>query len=165
MKYLETLKGAANLLEALKRYGIYVVLLVLLIFFSATSQHFLVSTNLLNVARQVSMLGIAAVGFAFVLLLGGIDLSIGSNVTLVNIVGAWMMVNAEMNPILAIILVLIMATAIGFKPVLCGNLSASRNIEQMMLQLIELKTEENYNNIIGWGQYVNGPLNFKSIIR
>src|SRR5678815_4034134 len=40
-----------------------------------------------------------------------------------------------------------MATAIGFKPVLCGNLSASRNIEQMMLQLIELKTEENYNNI------------------
>jgi len=58
-----------------------------------------------------------------------------------------------------------MATAIGFKPVLCGNLSASRNIEQMMLQLIELKTEENYNNIIGWGQYINGPLNFKSIIR
>jgi len=58
-----------------------------------------------------------------------------------------------------------MATAIGFMPVLCGNLSASRNIEQMMLQLIELKTEENYNNIIGWGQYINGPLNFKSIIR
>ena len=41
------------------------------------------------------MLGIAAVGFAFVLLLGGIDLSIGSVVTLVNIVTAWLMVNAE----------------------------------------------------------------------
>jgi predicted ABC-type sugar transport system permease subunit len=88
--------------------------LVLIIFFSARSDHFLVSTNLLNVARQVSMLGIAAVGFAFVLLLGGIDLSIGSNVTLVNIVGAWLMVNAEMNFVLAIILVLVMATAIGF---------------------------------------------------
>ncbi len=60
------------------------------------------------------MLGIAAVGFAFVLLLGGIDLSIGSSVTLVNIVGAWLMVNAEMNPVIAIVLVLIMATAIGF---------------------------------------------------
>ena len=47
------------------------------------------------------MLGIAAVGFAFVLLLGGIDLSIGSVVTLVNIVAAWLMVNAAMNPILA----------------------------------------------------------------
>jgi ribose transport system permease protein len=69
MKYFETLKGAANFIEALKRYGIFLVLLVLLIFFSVTSDHFLVSTNLLNVARQVSMLGIAAVGFAFVLLL------------------------------------------------------------------------------------------------
>jgi predicted dinucleotide-binding enzyme len=29
------------------------------------------------------------------------------------------------------------ATAMGFKPVLCGSLSASRNLEQMMLQLIE----------------------------
>jgi ribose transport system permease protein len=114
MKYFETLKGAANFIEALKRYGIFLVLLVLILFFSATSDHFLVSTNLLNVARQVSMLGIAAVGFAFVLLLGGIDLSLGSNVTLVNIVGAWLMVNAEMNFVLAIILVLVMATAIGF---------------------------------------------------
>jgi ribose transport system permease protein len=114
MKYFETLKGAANFIAALKRFGIFIVLLVLVICFSATSDHFLVSTNLLNVARQVSMLGIAAVGFAFVLLLGGIDLSIGSNVTLVNIVGAWLMVNAEMNFVLAIILVLVMATAIGF---------------------------------------------------
>ncbi len=40
MKYFETLKGAANLLEVLKRYGIYIVLLVLLIFFSVTSEHF-----------------------------------------------------------------------------------------------------------------------------
>ena len=58
-----------------------------------------------------------------------------------------------------------MATAIGFEPVVCGSLSASRTIEQMMLQLIELKTEENYNNIMGWGKHVHAPLNFKSIIR
>ena len=45
MKYFETLKGAANLLEVLKRYGIYIVLLVLIIFFSITSEHFLVSTQ------------------------------------------------------------------------------------------------------------------------
>src|SRR3984893_5601667 len=114
MKYFERLKIAANVVDVLKKYGIYAVLLVLVIFFAVTSENFFQSSNLLNVARQVSMLGIAAVGFAFVLLLGGIDLSIGSNVTLVNIVGAWMMVNAEMNPVLAIILVLIMATAIGF---------------------------------------------------
>jgi len=114
MKYFERLKIAANVVDVLKRYGIYAVLLVLLIFFSIASENFFRSSNLLNVARQVSMLGIAAVGFAFVLLLGGIDLSIGSVVTLVNIVAAWLMVTAAMNPILASILALIMSAAIGF---------------------------------------------------
>ena len=114
MKYFEQLKVAAGAVDFLKRYGIYLVLLVLIIFFSITSENFFRSSNLLNVARQVSMLGIAAVGFAFVLLLGGIDLSIGSVVTLVNIVAAWLMVNAAMNPILASILALIMSAAIGF---------------------------------------------------
>ena len=112
--YFSTLKNATNFADAFRRYGIYFVLLLLIIFFSITSRYFLVSSNLLNVARQISFLGIAAVGFAFVLLLGGIDLSIGSNVTLVNIVGAWLMVNAHMNPALAVVLTLIMATTIGF---------------------------------------------------
>jgi ribose transport system permease protein len=114
MKYFERLKIAANAVDVLKRYGIYAVLLVLVIFFTVTSENFFQSSNLLNVARQVSMLGIASVGFAFVLLLGGIDLSIGSVVTLVNIVTAWLMVTASMNPILASILALIMSAAIGF---------------------------------------------------
>jgi len=114
MKYFERLKIAANAVDVLKRYGIYAVLLVLVIFFSITSENFFQSSNLLNVARQVSMLGIASVGFAFVLLLGGIDLSIGSVVTLVNIVTAWLMVTATMNPILASLLALIMSAAIGF---------------------------------------------------
>ena len=114
MSDLKTLNGAAPVVAFVKRGGIYIVLLALIIFFSFASEYFLVSKNLLNVARQVSMLGIAAVGFAFVLLLGGIDLSVGSNITLVNIVGAWLMVHAALNPVLAIILAVIMATAIGF---------------------------------------------------
>src|SRR6516225_5772296 len=114
MSDLKTLNGAAPVVAFVKRGGIYIVLLALIIFFSFASEYFLVSKNLLNVARQVSTLGIAAVGFAFVLLLGGIDLSVGSNITLVNIVGAWLMVHAALNPVLAIVLALIMATAIGF---------------------------------------------------
>ena len=114
MSDLKTLNGAAPVVAFVKRGGIYIVLLALIIFFSFASEYFLVSKNLLNVARQVSTLGIAAVGFAFVLLLGGIDLSVGSNITLVNIVGAWLMVHAALNPVLAIILAVIMATAIGF---------------------------------------------------
>lgn len=104
MKYLDTFK----------RYGIYLVLLLLILFFTFTSKAFLVPSNLFNVARQVSMLGIAAVGMAFVLLLGGIDLSIGSQITLVNIVAAWLMINGNMNPILACVIAVAMSTSIGF---------------------------------------------------
>lgn len=98
----------------LKRYGIYCILVVLVLYFSLSTPAFLQTGNLFNVARQVSMLGIAAVGMTFALLIGGIDLSIGSQITLVNIVGAWLMVKAGVDPITASALSLCMATGIGF---------------------------------------------------
>ena len=103
-----------NIAAFSQKFGIYIVLLLLLVFFSIASEHFLNSKNLLNVARQVSAMGIAAVGFSFVLLLGGIDLSIGSVITLVNIVAAWLMVNAEWNPFLAAGAALAISAFIGF---------------------------------------------------
>ncbi|MGY8694547.1 MAG: ABC transporter permease, partial [Verrucomicrobiia bacterium] len=115
MNDFKTLNGASSRFAAFaKQFGIYLVLLALLIFFSIASENFLNSNNLLNVARQVSMLGIVAVGFAFVLLLGGIDLSVGSVITLVNIVCAWLMVNAGWSPVFAVMAALALSAAIGF---------------------------------------------------
>lgn len=103
-----------NLAAEFKKYGIFAVLLILIVFFSITSEAFFVQNNLLNVARQVSMLGIAAVGMTFVLLLGGIDLSIGSQITLVNVVTAWLMIHGGVNPVLACVIAIVMSTSIGF---------------------------------------------------
>lgn len=115
MKELTHMNRAGNSLAAFaKQFGIYIVLLFLLIFFTIASENFLVSHNLLNVARQVSMMGIAAVGFSFVLLLGGIDLSIGSVITLVNIVAAYLMVNSGLHPAIAVSAALALSAAIGF---------------------------------------------------
>ncbi len=100
--------------EVLRKYGMYVVLLLLAAFFAATSDAFLVPANLLNVARQVSMLGIAAVGMAFALLVGGIDLSIGSQITMVNIVAAWMMVEGHQHPAVACAAALAASSFVGF---------------------------------------------------
>lgn len=58
-----------------------------------------------------------------------------------------------------------MAIAMGLKPVLAGSLSQSRKLEQMVLQLIELKKEENYNNLIGLNVHHHSPITFKSVIR
>jgi hypothetical protein len=56
-----------------------------------------------------------------------------------------------------------LATVMGFKPVLCGSLSDAKKLEQMILQLIELKREENYNRITGWDTHSHAPITFKSV--
>jgi ribose transport system permease protein len=117
---------------ALKKYGIFAVVILLMVFFSVTSENFLHTNNLLNIARQVSMMGIAAVGFTFVLLLGGIDLSIGSVVTLVNIVAAWLMIHGHQNPVVACALAVILAAGIGF---LNGWIVAKINMPSIIVTL------------------------------
>ena len=108
-------KNMFNVRSFIKEYGIYFVLVFLVVFFSiVTGGKFQRPANILNVMRQISMLGIASVGMAFVLLLGGIDLSIGSNITLVNIVASWLMVNAGLNPALACLVSIVMSVGVGF---------------------------------------------------
>jgi ribose/xylose/arabinose/galactoside ABC-type transport system permease subunit len=67
----------ANLLKA-KEIGIFAGLVILVIFFSLSTSVFLSVDNLMNVVRQVSILGILAVGMTMVIVSGEIDLSVGS---------------------------------------------------------------------------------------
>ncbi len=97
----------------LGKYAIVFVLIALVIFFSFTANNFFSINNTLNIARQVSMVGIAAAGMMFVLLVGGIDLSVGSQVTFTNIICAYMMVNMGMNMYLAILICIVMAIIAG----------------------------------------------------
>lgn len=97
----------------IKDKAIWVVFIALFIGFSIANPRFLDSANLITVLRQVSMLGIASIGMTFVILIAGIDLSIGSIITIVNIVCAYLMVNTGMNMWLAIICTLALATLIG----------------------------------------------------
>ncbi len=92
---------------------IYVFLLVMLIFFAAANPNFMTVRNLMNVVKQAAIYGIASVGMTYVILLGGIDLSIGSIISLINIVAAYFMVNMGVHPAAAILLSLVISTAIG----------------------------------------------------
>ena len=58
----------------LQKAGIGVALIVLIVLASVLSPYFLQPANLLNVARQVSIIGIIAVGMTFVILTGGMYL-------------------------------------------------------------------------------------------
>ncbi len=100
-------------LKFLKNYGILFVLVVLVVVFSIISDAFLTTNNLLNIARQVAMLGISSVGMTLVIMTGGIDLSVGSLMSLLNIVCALFMVQLGINPVFAVIFSLVLSIIIG----------------------------------------------------
>lgn len=64
--------------ELLRRYGMVLAFALLMIALSVLSGSFLTVSNILNIARQVSINAIIAAGMTFVILTGGIDLSVGS---------------------------------------------------------------------------------------
>ena len=63
---------------AAREAGILLALLIICTLLTLTTSNFLTVQNLLNVGRQVSLLGIMAIGMTFVLIAREVDLSIGS---------------------------------------------------------------------------------------
>jgi ribose transport system permease protein len=70
------------------RLGIGAALVLEVLLFALLSPHFLTAENLLNVTLQTSITAIIAAGMTLVILTGGIDLSVGSLVAMVGVVGA-----------------------------------------------------------------------------
>lgn len=103
--------------RAIVRHGEIVTLLffvVLLIFSSIVSPLFLKPNNISNVMRQAAALGIVAIGQTFVILVNGIDLSVGSIATVSGIIAAVLM-NGQNERVLPVLLISLCAgAAIGF---------------------------------------------------
>lgn len=70
------------------KYGILIALLVICIILSIATPYFFTAQNLIIVLRQVSINGILAIGVTFVIIAGGIDLSLGSVVALTGVIAA-----------------------------------------------------------------------------
>ena len=101
-----------NFKTFLGKYAIYFVLLFEIIFFSFASQYFFSASNFINVLRQVSIVGIMAVGMTFVILTGGVDLSVGGVTACVGVICAKLMVGGW-HPVLAILVALAFAGLVG----------------------------------------------------
>jgi ribose transport system permease protein len=92
--------------------GIFVALVVLMIIITAVEPQFASRTNLYLVTRQVAFVAIVALGVFFVILTGGIDLSIGSIVGLSGVL-AGMAMAAKIDPVLAVLIGLAGGAAVG----------------------------------------------------
>jgi len=69
---------ASFLVPLFQRYGLYIFLLFLVIASAALSPHFLTAENIEDILNQAAPLGMAAIGQCFVILTGGLDLSVAS---------------------------------------------------------------------------------------
>jgi Ribose/xylose/arabinose/galactoside ABC-type transport systems, permease components len=103
-----------NFFRFYKKYGIYIVLLAVILFFSVMSGSFLSTSNLINILRQVSMFGIVVVGVTLVTISGGADLSVGGQMAVVGIFAAKLMTSLHMPIWIAVIAALLLGMAFGF---------------------------------------------------
>ncbi|MFP3125907.1 ribose ABC transporter permease [Ectobacillus funiculus] len=106
-------KGKLNIKELWNQYSTIVILVLMCVVLSVLTSNFLEVNNLLNVLKQISIIAILAAGMTFVILTGGIDLSVGSTVALSGVISV-MLSQQGVNAIIAMAAGVAIGVAAGF---------------------------------------------------
>jgi ribose transport system permease protein len=122
-------KSGVKRIFSIESIGIYVFLLALIAFFSLMTGAFLTFGNAIVILRQISIIGICAFGETFVVIAGGIDLSVGSTVALSGVIAASLAKFLNV-PVPVAFLVGIVAGA------LCGLLNGTLTTKAKILPII-----------------------------
>src|SRR3954449_7957139 len=88
--------GAAFLRKQVQQSLAFATLVVLLIFFSIASSNFFTPSNISGILLSTAVVGILALGTTFVIITGGIDLSIGTGMTLCAVMTGVLIVNTRL---------------------------------------------------------------------
>ena len=119
----------ARFASFVQRQGALVALVLVCVAAAVRYERFLTEENLTNVLRQNSMLGLVALGMTFVILTGGIDLSVGSLLAVASVVAATM---ADEELIVALLAGVGLAAALG---VVNGTVIAKDRIQPFIVTL------------------------------
>lgn len=95
------------------KYGIGVILFIILVALSIAEPNFRSSRNLINIAKQVAINGSIAFGMCLVITAGGIDLTVGSQLALAAVLLGEFVMKREMNVFVSCGLTLLITTALG----------------------------------------------------
>ncbi len=145
--------------------GPLIGLLLLCLFLTLATDSFFSLRNFLNVLDQITVLGIMAVGMTFVILIGGIDLSVGSVMALSMMVLGYLNVEAGMPMAVAISAAL---AAAAFTGIVAGIMITQFNVPAFIATLAMMSIARGLANMITNGSQVIGfpPwFNLAAIIR
>lgn len=124
-------KGKESFQVIFNRFGLALILFLLMAFFGTMNGNFLKPENLLNIIRQVSIYAIMGAGMTIVLLCGHIDLSVGSVVAISGVIAAYT-VKATESTLLALIAGIIIGGIIG---IINGILTVRFDVPSLLITL------------------------------
>ena len=84
-------KKKINMKATLRSFALVFIIIATFIIMSFVSPVFFTEQNIINIIRQISINGIIAVGMTFVILTGGIDLSVGSVVAVTSVICGYLL--------------------------------------------------------------------------
>ena len=113
---------------------------------------FLAPDNVANIIRAVSETGIIALGMTFVIITGGIDLSVGALLGLSSVLTATLLVNLEWGVLPTLAGVLAAGTLFGMAQ---GLISARFRLEAFIVTLAGLQVARGLALVISHNQYIN----------
>lgn len=106
-------KNKKSVSAAISKYGVLFVFIAMFIIFSIFAPNFTKVRNLLNVGRQINTLGICSVGMTLLLISGSIDLSLGYQLSVINVICAFLMAKQGMPMVPAILISMLVGVVIG----------------------------------------------------
>lgn len=146
--------GGTNALSALRgTTGPLIGLILLCIVLSFATDKFMSARNLLNVLDQITVLGIMAVGMTMVILIGGIDLAVGSVMALAMMVMGYLANQVGMALPVGIILALGAAAVTG---AISGILITALGVPAFIATLAMMSVARGLANMITDGQQIVG---------
>lgn len=109
---MENQTKSMSIKEILKKYNLLVLLLFFIVVATIASDNFFSVSNFMNILRAYAAPGIIAIGMTFVVLTGGIDLSVGSISALAGMISGIMLTNG-MPVMVTVVVAVICGAALG----------------------------------------------------
>ena len=99
--------------KSIQVIAVYAIMILMLIFGNIAVPGFISTNNIAVILREMSFLGICAIGQTLAILTGGIDLSLSNTLLLCNIMSAFIVSGSDKNVPAALLVCLLVSTAIG----------------------------------------------------
>lgn len=149
-------KPSTNWLLLALRARTFVALVLVFAYFAFAAPNFVSSANLVIVTKHVALNAFLAIGMTFVIITGGIDLSVGSSIALSSVVVA-LAVKSGLSPWAAILCGILLSGAIGF---LNGLLITTLRVIPFIVTLGMLGIARGSAKWLAGNQKIDAPLSW-----